>query len=119
MPTKTKTKTNPKPKAPKGTRKPADRKPKKSAPLTCTVRGIDITVAPDALDDWELMEVIAAVDSGDQAATMQMPAVVRRLLGDATYAQVKDALRDEAGRVRAEVMGEFIGELFTELAPNS
>lgn len=115
--------TRKKPKAasvPKGARKPTDRKPKKPAPLTCTVRGLHLKVAPGALDDWELLEVVASLDAGgDQAAMLQLPGVVRRLLGDEQYAQVKDAVRDASGRVRAEAMGDFIGELFGALAPNS
>lgn len=99
--------------------KPQDHKPKKSANLTTTIRGIEVSVDPDALDDWELIEVVSALDSGDNSAMLALPAVVRRLLGNATYEQVKNACRDENGRVSAEAMGEFVGELFVELAPNS
>ena len=113
------TKKKPKTSVPADARKPADRKPKKPAALTCTVRGLHLKVAPDALDDWELMEVIAAVDSGDQAATMQLPQIIKRLVGEDAYTALKDAVRDDSGRVRAEAMGEVVGELFTALAPNS
>lgn len=99
---------------------PQDRKPKQTTTmLTATVRGIDVEVTPEALDDWELMEAIAAVDGGDQEAMMQMPAIVKRLIGPDAYAKAKESVRDDTGRVSAEAMGEFVGELFTALAPNS
>ena len=126
MPTKTKTasRTNPRQRAttsrPASAKTPQDRKPKQTATmLTATVRGIDVEVAPEALDDWELMEAIAAVDGGDQEAMMQMPAIVKRLIGPDAYAKAKESVRDDTGRVSAEAMGEFVAELFTALAPNS
>lgn len=98
---------------------PQDRKPKQPARLTATIRGIYIEVAPEALDDWELIETISAVDGGDQSALLQLPAVVKRLIGPDAYRHAKDAMRDATGRVSAEAMGEFVAELFTALAPNS
>ena len=124
MPTQTKTasRTNPRQRAttgrPASAKTPQDRKPKQIATmLTATVRGIDVEVAPEALDDWELMEAIAAVDGGDQEAMMH--AIVKRLIGPDAYAKAKGSVRDDTGRVSAEAMGEFVGELFTALAPNS
>lgn len=98
---------------------PQDHKLKKSASLTTTIRGIKVSVDPNALDDWELIEVVAALDSGDNSAMLALPAVVRRLLGTDTYERVKDTCRGEGGRVSAEQMGGFVGELLVELAPNS
>lgn len=90
------------------------------ASLACEVRGRTFAIEAASLDDWELIEVISALDGGgDQSAMLQLPAVLRRLLGAAQYAAAKDAVRDEAGRVSAEEMGEFVGELFMALDPNS
>lgn len=100
-------------------KKPQDHKPKNDGMLRAVIRGVKIEVSADALDDWELIEAIAAADSGDPAAAMQLPSVIRRLLGDHAYTELKDAVRDENGRVRAATMGEVLGEIFAELAPNS
>lgn len=53
------------------------------ATLTAEVRGRTFAIEAAALDDWELIEVVSALDSGgDQSSMLQLPAVMRRLLGD-------------------------------------
>ena len=44
---------------------------------------------------------------------------VERLEQALIDAKAKESVRDDTGRVSAEAMGEFVGELFTALAPNS
>jgi len=104
---------------PAGAKKPADRKPKaEDAPTVTTVavRGIDVTVPADALDDFELLDDLHELENGNAT---RLPAVVRRLVGDQWQA-VMDVARDpETGRVSIESGAEVVREIMEGLAPNS
>lgn len=96
-------------------KKPADRKPKAGEPRTVRVRDISLVVDPDRMDDFELMDDMARLESGEP---QRAPSVLRRLLGDEQYAQAMNALRDDAGKVRMEAAMELFKEIF-EAFPNS
>lgn len=82
-----------------------------------TVQGIDVTVTAGRLDDWEFMEALYELQDGD---ALQAVPILRSLLGEDTYRQVKDRLRDpHTGRVSGGRMAEWITELFRRLSPNS
>lgn len=96
---------------------PEDHKPKvirKDGVATMTIRGITVSVADSALDDFELMEELSRIDDGQGH---RFGAVARRLFGDG-YKQVMDGLRDESGRVPVEPAIVFIRDVMSALNPN-
>lgn len=105
---------------PDGAKVPQDHKGKAgSGPdtITATVRGVDFTVPRDALDDFELLDDLNALDQRGDAT--RLPSILRRLLGDQWRAAM-DLLRDErTGRISIESGGQFVSELMEELNPNS
>lgn len=108
---------------PKAAKKPADRKPKAEkadeAPslISAELLGQTWRVDADALDDFELLDDLAALQN-DQDVT-RIPSALRRLLGQGDYKRALDALRDEKGKVRVEPAAEFMMELIGALDPNS
>ena len=104
---------------PAGAKKPADRKPKaEDAPTVTTVavRGIDVTVPADALDDFELLDDLHELENGNAT---RLPAVLRRLVGDQWKAVMELARDPETGRVSIESGAEVVQEIMAGLAPNS
>lgn len=80
-----------------------------------TIRGVTVTVADEALDDFELLDDLAQLE--EKKAT-RLPSVARRLFGDG-YRDVLDALRGTNGRVTIEDATGFIRDVFGALNPNS
>lgn len=104
---------------PASAKKPQDRKPKtdKDGNRTVTVHGVDLTVSGNALDDFELLDDLNALDEGKGG---KLPSVLRRLIGQEKYAEAMDALRDpETGRVSVEAGGKFVNDVIAAVAPNS
>ena len=104
---------------------PQDRKPsaaeaQKAEALGTTVtvelEGVEWQVTASALNDFELLEDIDAVDSGNPA---RLPKVLRRMLGEDQYPKALDALRDEEGIVRVEKAAEFFYAIAAAVNPNS
>lgn len=77
---------------------------------------IAVDVPNEALDDFEVLDDIRAVQ--DQNDASRLPSLLRRLVGD-QYRSVLDAIRGENGRVSASAGSKFIMDLFSALAPNS
>ena len=107
------------PDVPKNAKKPTDHKPKvEDGPqvITATVRGIEVEVSADVLDDFELLDDLSRIDDQDPS---RMPSLLRRLAGD-SYREVLDAARDEdTGKVTIEAGAALVGELFEAINPNS
>ena len=105
---------------PDGAKIPQDHKAKATpAPETvsATVRGVEWTVPADALDDFELLDDLNALDQKNDVT--RMPSVLRRLLGD-QWREAMELLRDkDSGRVSVESGAEFVFELMGALNPNS
>lgn len=80
------------------------------------LRGVVVTVPEDALDDFEVLDDIRAVQDDEDAS--RLPALLRRLVGD-DYKRVMNALRGANGRVSLEVGSQFVMELFEALNPSS
>ncbi|WP_157509586.1 hypothetical protein [Leifsonia sp. Root4] len=83
-----------------------------------TISGITVTVLDEALDDFELLEDLAALQS-DPKKRGSLPLMLRRLVGDDGRQAVLDGLRGTNGRVPVKAGLEFIEELFGVLNPNS
>lgn len=76
-----------------------------------------VTVLTVALDDFELLDDLRAIDVDRNAS--RLPALLRRLVGD-EFGTVMDALRDAGtGRVQIEPASEWIRDLMGALDPNS
>ena len=122
---------------PKNVAQPQDHKPKSEKPHVDTVeitlgdgddartvparrvslRGIVVTVPEEALDDFEVLDDIRAVQDANDPS--RMPALLRRLVSAEDYKRVIDALRGPNGRVKIEDGAQFVMELFGALNPNS
>lgn len=75
-----------------------------------SLRGVVVTVPDDALDDFEVLDDVRAVqDDGDAS---RLPALLRRLVGADDYRRVMTALRGPSGRVTVEDGSSFVLELF-------
>ena len=73
--------------------------------------GLTVTIEPDALDDWEFLELIEA----DKFAS-----AIKHLLGAEQLAAVKEHVRDaETGRVRVTAMSDVLKEIMGKVSPNS
>lgn len=107
---------------------PQDRKPKKKGKkkaalkaealggtVTVEVAGAEWTVPLKALDDFELLEDLDAIDSGKG---QRLPRALRRLLGDEQYPRALDAVRDEHGVVSVVAGAEFFEEILQALNPS-
>lgn len=80
------------------------------------VKGITLEIPDEALDDWELLEDIAALD---EKQGHRLPSVLRRLVGD-RYGEIIESLRStETGRVSIEAGADFVKATMEALAPNS
>lgn len=104
-------------------KKPQDRQPKKPTVKAVdggkqvTISGVTVTVSDDAVNDFELLDDLRAIDVDKNAA--RLPGVLRRLVGD-QYQAVMDGIRDKTtGRVTIEAGSEFLKDLFEVLNPNS
>lgn len=96
-------------------KKPQDRKPKVSDVHTVTVHGETLTVPADALDDFELLDDLARVESGEG---QRLPSLLRRLLGE-DYKRALDLVRDEeTGRVPLDAGATLVQDILGALNPN-
>ena len=106
------------PDVPKNAKKPQDHKQKAETPTpgSITVRGVEFTVAPDALDDFELLDDINELEQNGNPA--RLPSILRRLLGD-QYGQAMDLARDtDTGRVTVEAGAALVSDVLGALNPN-
>ena len=103
--------------APKNAKKPTDHKPKAETDgrRTIAVRGVEVNLPADALDDFELLDDLGALEDGNGG---RLPRVLRRLAGD-SYGALLDTVRDDDGRVSVESGGVLVQELLEALDPNS
>jgi hypothetical protein len=75
-----------------------------------TTSGFVARLEEDALDDYELLELLAEADSGKIGSLF---AAVNLLLGQEQTEALKNHLRREGGRVPASKMMEEIREIMT------
>jgi hypothetical protein len=98
-------------------RRPAASEAKGPEAKKVQVAGREWAIQPEAADDFELLEDLAALDKGDPS---KMPGVLRKLLGDKQYDDAMSLLRDKAtGRVGLDAGITFAWEILEGLNPNS
>ena len=64
-----------------------------------TKSGFDYTVQEEALDDYELLEELREIDA------------IEKIIGPEQKEQLKEHVRDEAGRVSIKRMFDEVGEI--------
>lgn len=110
---------------PKNAKRPTDRQAKKptaaeaadSTVITAELLGHTWTVDAEALDDFELLDDLAALQHDEDVT--RIPSALRRLLGKDDYRRALEALRDDKGKVRVEPAADFMMALIEALDPNS
>lgn len=102
---------------PVGAKQPTDRKPKAKDDnvIKITVRGIELEVLKDALDDFELLDDLNELEQNENPA--RLPSVLRRLIGS-QWKMAMNSLRGENGRVSVEDGAEFVGEILEAVSPS-
>lgn len=80
--------------------------------------GYELKIADENLDDYELLEDLTKIDSSDDAPMSAIISATTRLLGKNQYRELKEHLRDDAGRVPASSMLEAIQEILIKLDEN-
>lgn len=74
-----------------------------------TKSGFEFEISKDALDDYELLETIHKVDTGDYGYIVKM---VEQLLGTEQKEKLKEHVRNEHGKVSSTAMLNEITEVF-------
>ena len=80
-----------------------------------TKTGFEFSIEDGALDDWELLEVLADIDDGK---TQKLGAAIKLLLGDEQAKALKEHCRNDEGRVPTSAMMKEIGDIFAALKEN-
>lgn len=106
--------------APKNVKQPTDHKPKatEAGPevVSASVRGVEIEISADVMDDFELLDDLARLDDQDPS---RLPSLLRKLAGDKYRALLETARDESTGKVTIEAGGSLINEIFEALDPNS
>lgn len=77
----------------------------KNKVVTVTVLGVTAEASVDALDDYDLFEVIMEHGASSAASVI---AVGKALFGENGWKDVTDALRDENGKLKLSRVSEFV-----------
>lgn len=110
-------------KIPASAKKPADRKTADDgAPIKVTVRGVEVTIDRDVLNDWTFVEDMAVADAGGDDALFAGVRILRMLAGD-SYRELRATVADKDGKVTIEAGSEgllpLIQEILEAASPNS
>ena len=73
-----------------------------------TKSGFDYTVQEEALDDYELLEELREIYKGNTSLVVD---AIEKIIGPEQKEQLKEHVRDEAGRVSIKRMFDEIGEI--------
>lgn len=73
-----------------------------------TKSGFKFEVTDEALNNYELIEILADVDTNP----LLVPKLVKMLLGAEQAQALKDHLRTDEGIVPADAMSDAVGEIF-------
>lgn len=74
-----------------------------------TSSGFEFELADEALDDYELLEILHKIDNGDNGLIVDM---VDKLLGENQKEKLKEHVRAENGRVSAKLLLGEVMEIF-------
>lgn len=74
-----------------------------------TSSGFEFELEDEALDDYELLEMMAKIDKGENGLIVDM---VEKLLGEEQRDRLKEHVRTEKGRVAASSLLKEVMEIF-------
>ena len=74
--------------------------------------GFEVQLKEDALNDWEFLEVLADIDEGEGGLIVK---AARMLLGRDGVKMLKEHIKDENGKVAADVMANALLELMNSV----
>lgn len=74
-----------------------------------TATGFEFAVDTAVFDDWEILEKLNVIDSGDASATVD---VARAVLGEDQLKALKEHVRNEDGKVTITAMMEVLEDIF-------
>ena len=80
-----------------------------------TASGFEFEIAPEALDNWELLEDLVDLET----SSAKIVSVCRRLLGADGAEKLKDHCRDENGKVSASAMQDEIADILGKLGEDN
>jgi hypothetical protein len=105
------------PKRPTGAKVPQDRKAPAADFVEAKVGGKTWRISKDAMDDFELLDDINAIEQGDDVT--RLPSVLRRLVGP-QWSDAMEYLRDkDTGRVTIKAGTQFVFDILEAISPNS
>lgn len=76
-----------------------------------TSTGFEFELAEDVLDNWEMLEQLAEIDSGNTGAVV---GAAKTLLGD-SYERLKDHVKSIHGRVSIKAMTKEMEDIFNSV----
>lgn len=79
-----------------------------------TSTGFEFSLEDEAMDDYELLEVVSKIDTGDYTL---VPSMIEMLLGKEQKEKLKDHIRNKNGKVSVKNMMEEVMEIFKESTP--
>lgn len=80
-----------------------------------TTSGFEFELAPEALDNWELLEDLVDLET----SSAKIVPVCRRLLGKEGVQRLKEHCRDENGKVSASAMQDEVADILAKLGEDS
>lgn len=104
-----------KPKAKKSKAQKVQKAQAKGKPIELEVDGAIWKIRPDAADDFELLEDLDAIDSGNVG---RIPKVLRRVLGEEQYPRAIESLRGKNGVVSVTDAATLFYKIFEAINPN-
>lgn len=121
-------------------RQPQDRKPKQEKPepvatksvqatferdgrelegFAVTLHDVTVHVPTEAINDFELMDDLNRLQTGDVRNVTAVASVLRRFIGAEDFKLAMDAVRDpETGRVTIEAGTRFLFDMIRGINPN-
>ena len=84
----------------------------KKRPITVTALGVSAKADPDALDDYDLFELISEFGATSPQANI---AAGKALFGEKGWKDIVDALRDGNGKVTLTRVAEFLNEATVQI----
>ena len=76
-----------------------------------TSSGFNYTLNKEDLDDYELLEVLAEIDSGKEQL---YPKMIKMFLGEKQKERLKEHLRNKNGKISTVSMFNEISEIFSQ-----
>lgn len=74
-----------------------------------TNSGFEFEVDANALDDWELLEQLNAIDKGETSMVVD---VFKKLLGEEQFEALKKHIKESAGKISITGMVATLEEIF-------